>query len=396
MNEITNYIRVASNYFKVIEPEISNGNINKELIPWDLRILKEDFPERDTRKQIRCYDKFIVEPSHLDYHQEIGNNYNLYSGLSHIPRKGRWNNIHKMLQHIFGEQYEYALDYIQLLYTKPKQCLPILVLVSKERCTGKTTFANFISDLFQANVTFNTNENFRSPFNSDWAAKLIVIIDEALLNSRADCELIKNKSTATKIKIELKGVNRREIDFFGKFILCSNDENSPVYIQKAETRFWVRKVPVLLNGDHNIRTKMIKEIPAFLYYLMNRELYVKEQKSRMWFDPKTLQTDALIRVMRNSTGAKELELIEFLQDVMNRNNIPQYSFSVNDLMVLMKKENIRFESFFIKQILRSWGLESKNSSYVTVVLESKTSREKLSSTKKGRFYTISYNMLVGL
>ena len=64
------------------------------------------------------------------------------------------------------------MDYLQLLYLQPIQKLPILLLVSEERNTGKSTFLNFLKALFQNNVTFNTNEDFRSQFNSDWAGKL--------------------------------------------------------------------------------------------------------------------------------------------------------------------------------------------------------------------------------
>ncbi len=71
------------------------------------------------------------------------------------------------MRHIFGSQYDLGLDYLQLLYTMPLQKLPILLLVSEERNTGKSTFLNFIKALFEANVTFNTNESFRSQFNSD-------------------------------------------------------------------------------------------------------------------------------------------------------------------------------------------------------------------------------------
>lgn len=66
------------------------------------------------------------------------------------------------MRHIFGEQLSVGLDYLQLLYTKPLQRLPILLFVSKERNTGKTTFLNLLKAIFGANMTFNTNEDFRS------------------------------------------------------------------------------------------------------------------------------------------------------------------------------------------------------------------------------------------
>ena len=87
----------------------------------------------------------------------------------------------KLIHHIFGEQFELGMDYMQLLNAKPTQKLPILLLVSEERNTGKTTFLNFLKAVFEDNVTFNTNEDFRSQFNADWAGKLLIVVDKVLL-----------------------------------------------------------------------------------------------------------------------------------------------------------------------------------------------------------------------
>ena len=140
---------------------------------------------------------------------------------------GPWRNIQMLVEHIFGEQYEYGLDYLQLLYLRPTQKLPILLLVSEERNTGKTTFLNFLKSVFEDNATFNTNEDFRSKFNSDWAGKLLVMVDEALLTRREDSERLKNLSTAKTYKAEAKGKDRDEINFFAKFVMCSNNERTP-------------------------------------------------------------------------------------------------------------------------------------------------------------------------
>jgi len=51
------------------------------------------------------------------------------------------------VKHIFGDQIELGLDYLQLLYQKPVQILPIVCLVSKERSTGKTTFPKWFMTL---------------------------------------------------------------------------------------------------------------------------------------------------------------------------------------------------------------------------------------------------------
>ena len=68
----------------------------------------------------------------------------------------------------------------------------------------------------------------------------MICVDEVLLNRREDSERIKNLSTARSYKAEAKGRDRREVEFFGKFVLCSNNERNPVLIEAAETRYWVR------------------------------------------------------------------------------------------------------------------------------------------------------------
>ena len=47
---------------------------------------------------------------------------------------------------------------------------------------------------------------------------------------------------ASVYKIEAKGKDRCEVHFFGKFIMCSNNEDTPVLIEPGETRYWVRKI----------------------------------------------------------------------------------------------------------------------------------------------------------
>ena len=65
-----------------------------------------------------------------------------------------------------------------ILWQKPTQVLPIFCLVSEERNTGKTTFLNLLKAVFEGNMTLNTNDDFRSRFNSGWAGKLIIAISK--------------------------------------------------------------------------------------------------------------------------------------------------------------------------------------------------------------------------
>jgi len=271
LNEDEKFIRIGITLYKIVQqPAIGGGFVEKRVI-WNNDTFKQDFGS-GALADIPKYDGFCSIPDHINYQLVIGKFLNLYEPIDHIPEPGECPLSLSLVKHVFGEQYELGLDYIQLLYTRPTQKLPILLLVSRERNTGKSTFLNFLKAIFQGNMTFNTNEDFRSQFNSDWAGKLIIAVDEVLLNRREDSERLKNLSTAHSYKAEAKGKDRNEISFFAKFVLCSNNESYPVIIDPSETRYWVRKVPVLENDDTNFLNKLKEEIPYFLYFLKDRKL----------------------------------------------------------------------------------------------------------------------------
>lgn len=88
-------------------------------------------------------------------------------------------------------------------------------------------------------MTINSNEDFRSNFNAEWAHKLIIGVDETFLDKKEDSERLKSLSTSRYYKIEAKGYDRQEIEFFGKFILCSNNEDNFISIDPGEIRYWI-------------------------------------------------------------------------------------------------------------------------------------------------------------
>src|SRR5699024_1902343 len=181
-------------------------------------------------------------PSHNNYQKEIKGFYNRYMQLSHtigeMTQPEDFPITMEFLEHIFGEQLDVGLDYLTILWQKPLQILPILCLVSEDRNTGKTTFLNWLKLVFEDNMTINKNEDFRSNFNSDWSEKLIVAVDEVLLDRKEDSERIKNLSTATYYKTEAKNKDKVESIFFGKFILCTNNEHNFIMIDEKEIRYW--------------------------------------------------------------------------------------------------------------------------------------------------------------
>ena len=189
------YERVGISLFKITEKPMSNGDSVIVRLPWSFDVLRQDYG-RDYIATVPKFDGFCTVPDHVNYQSVIKNFRNTYEPLDHSPKEGDCSTCLKLIRHIFQEHYELGLDYIQLLYLKPRVKLPVLLLISSERNTGKSTFLNFLKMIYGKNMTFNTNEDFRTSFNSSWTDKLLIGVDETLLNRKEDTERIKNLATS--------------------------------------------------------------------------------------------------------------------------------------------------------------------------------------------------------
>ena len=391
------FIRVGTTLYKIVEQPRLNGGYVRKRIAWNNETLRQDYG-KDYIGSVPKYDGFCTVPEHVSYQPVIGKFLNLYEPIPHQPQEGDFPSVRSLVEHIFGEQYELGMDYLQLLYLQPIQKLPILLLVSEERNTGKSTFLNFLKALFQNNVTFNTNEDFRSQFNSDWAGKLLIVVDEVLLNRREDSERLKNLSTTFNYKVEAKGKDRTEIAFFAKFVLCSNNEYLPVIIDAGETRYWVRKINPLQNDDTNFLQKLKEEISAFLFFLTQRELST-EKESRMWFNPKLTHTAALQKIIRSNRNRLEIEMAELFLDIMSNMNVESVSFCLNDLMTLLIYSQVKAEKYQVRKVVQEvWKLTSAPNSLSYTAYEIAPHRDCHYETKRktGRFYTITKEQLTAI
>ena len=391
------YMRVGTTLYKVVNQPCASGGYEKRRVIWNNSTLRQDYG-KNYLATVPKYDGFCTVPDHLNYRKEIDGFLNLYEPIEHIPQIGDFPNIRSLVLHIFGKQYNLGLDYLQLLFLQPLQKLPILLLVSEERNTGKSTFLNFLKAVFGDNVTFNTNEDFRSQFNSDWAGKLLIVVDEVLLNRREDSERLKNLSTTFNYKVEAKGKDRTEIAFFAKFVLCSNNEYLPVIIDAGETRYWVRKINPLQNDDTNFLQKLKEEIPAFLFFLTQRELST-EKESRMWFNPKLTHTAALQKIIRSNRNRLEIEMAELFLDIMSNMNVESVSFCLNDLMTLLIYSQIKAEKHQVRKVVQEvWKLTSAPNSLSYTAYEIAPTRDCHYETKRkiGRFYTITKEQLTAI
>lgn len=389
------YFRVGTSYYKrSLFPSLLKESI-EILINWSPELIRQDHG-KTTLSDIEKFDGFICIPEHDPklFKKRIEDYYNTYHQISHIPVEGETTNSLNFVEYIFGQQKELGLDYLQLLYNKPTQILPILCLVSNLRNTGKSTFLKWLKNVFEYNMTFLTNSDFTSQFNSDWTDKLIVAVDEVLFKTDELTERIKYLSTTNTHKTEAKGRDKKESNFFGKFILCSNNETSFIKIDKEEIRFWVLKIEQFEKEDVNFLNKLTKEIPAFLFFLSNRKLST-ENRSRMWFTPQEIKTTALEKLVRFNSSKLEIEIANILLNIIENLDIEKFDFSFTDLQNILNKFKVKYDATEIKNIVReNWKLEQARNSNQYQKISITNDLDLYQNVGKGRYYSISKAFLL--
>ncbi|MDO6470252.1 primase-helicase family protein [Maribacter sp. 1_MG-2023] len=392
MNE-TPYIRVGTSYFKTVKAPTIAGHYNEILIYWNAETIRQDHG-KDYFAKIEKYDGFTCIPSHTDFKKQYLTFYNTYNPLSNNPIPGDCELSKKFVKHIFGNHYELGLDYLALLFLKPTQTLPILCLVSTQRSTGKSSFLKWLKMIFENNATYLTNDSFGSQFNADWANMLLIMIDEVLFNKEELTERIKYLSTTNINKVEAKGKDKREIEFFGKFILCSNNEDSFIKIDNNETRFWVLKVPIIKTEEIDMLVKLKKEIPAFLYFLENRKLSTNNT-TRMWFTPAQIKTAALNKLVQNNRNRVEKEIASICLMVMEKFDLEEVNLCSGDILPALSKSRVNTDQTHIRKILKKeWKLKNQENSKSYEKFCFLSDGEILLNTTKGRYYTVKKDFLL--
>lgn len=312
--EAGNYARVGDGYYELIEKPDIHGNIQKVWERRDKTTITDDHT-KSILKHIPKYNGFCCTPDHANYQRIIYNCFNRYHPFEHEADEGEFDNTLSLFKHIFGthkititnkagteqeiEAYQLGLDYFTLLYKKPQQVLPILCLASSENNTGKSTFVKFLKYVFGQNAAIVSNEDLANSFNSHWSGKLLIMCEETKIDKDIVVEKVKALSTGSKIMMNAKGRDQEEIDFFGKFIFCTNNEDNFLPITEKDVRYWVIKVPVLQELVLGMDEILREELPAFLHFI-NRRKMATENQYRHWFNPEYLRTDALQKVIDNT------------------------------------------------------------------------------------------------
>lgn len=315
--EAKQYFRVGTEYYKFIKVPDKYGALEQRFVKWTQSTIVQDHG-KNIVTFVPKYEAFCSKPDHFNYEQIINSCFNRYMPFEHeVGENTNCPVTMHFLKHIFDDQLQYGLDYIQLLLQNPQQMLPILCLVSKETNTGKSTFVKLLKAIFTSNCAIIGNADFENDFNASWADKLIIACEESFIDKKPVSERLKALSTGDKIFMNQKGVQQFEVDFFGKFILCSNFEKNFAMIDEQDSRYWVRKIKPIPKTElqTDMLDAMIHEIPSFLCYLQNRVLFVKEKEFRSWFDPEKLRTDAWHLTVGSNIPSLQKELVISLKEL---------------------------------------------------------------------------------
>lgn len=359
MNNKNEYMRIRYNYFKKIKKTDRYLVDRNPIVKWERTAIVDD-RGRDFLASIPKFDDFTMFPDNKNYQRIVNNNYNMYHEFDHKPCKPeeykgeeqwKWTNI--LIKHIFGEHYELGLKYMKILYEHPTQALPILVLISKERQTGKTTFINYMTILFGGNTIIINPEDIKSQFNGSYAEKNIIMIEESHFDTKQSLEKIKNLSTQKTLTVNNKFVAQYDIPFFGKIIITSNDENKFSKIDEEEIRYWVRKVPALTERtNHNILNDLKDEIPYFLHFLETLP-EVDTSRHRMVFTPEEIQTEALESVKLESREQLHKEMLIYLDNHAEQNpTIERFYFTGINIKEVFFDRNNQYGISYINKVLK--------------------------------------------
>ena len=335
------YLRIGDEYYKIVFRPDKSGKLYKDTLKRAKTTITDDY-SKAILKYIKKFDDFTLVASHTNYQQSINGFYNQYHEITHVPEQGECEHIFHILKHIFGDEYfDFILDYFQILFTNPNQCLPILLIESSEKNTGKTTFSNLFYWIFQYNAIKLGNSDLQSEFGGFWLQRLLIIVDETSLEKQGVTQMLKRLSTETgKVTSNEKNKAQREVDFIGKFVFLSNDEGRALHIERGDPRWAVFKAPTFAEkgykDDPKINEKIQREIPAFLHFLVNRPL-VHPLESRMYFHPEVYRTPQLMLYYENSISLVAQAIRQLVKDSFAMfPDETELNFSITNIMDELK------------------------------------------------------------
>jgi len=395
------FFRVASDWYKIINVPDSFGESSERIIPYKVGEINRDYRKYpEFLDQVPKYDWFCNVPSwNGSYKRVIDNCLNVMSPLIHDPEPGDCTTSLEFVKHLFddreqirlyhfcdietrkehkyaivceeeGSQLSVALDYLTLMYRKPTEKLPVLCLVSPEEGTGKTTFLYWQQLIYGSNAVILDNERFKMSFNSHYATKFFVGLDEGFLEieKKSEKERLKSMVTGRELALEDKGANVKFIPNHIHLVICSNDADRIMYMDEEDSRWFVVRVPKFTKENPHMIDELKSEIPAFLHYLYNRPL-VHEKSGRLWFTKDQIRTEQMETIIKNTKPKLDKLIEDIIKDMFLTYEVYQLDI---ELKWFVNEINREFRYKVSRTEVRKYFREKKG-----ITAEKKTSRARI-------------------
>ncbi len=288
----------------------------------------------------------INEPQHIDYQSIINNKWNTYHRVNWDPRPGEWPTIHKLINHIYGEnrserdQTDTLYDYHTLMIKRPKQKLFGRVLYSHVQGTSKSAMAYLEQLMFEDNYSNVRDSELESDFNESWAESLLIHMDEpAFKNPKMMARNIRDMVTMKQVKVRRMREAHVSQPFHGKILITSNDSDFMPF-EQSDRRYWIREVPKfpIEDMDPHFETKMAAELPHYIDFLMKREMLCPESRGVFWLPQSVIQTNGFKKLVGDNIVSEQETLQDYFENLFYRIKHDEVLFTAKDLVTTVQWE----------------------------------------------------------
>ena len=122
---------------------------------------------------------------------------------------------------------------------EPKSKIGHLIILEGKQRVGKNVMINPVGQIFGSEQYFITSkfEDCFSEFATQWAGKLLIVMNECKARGKDYCGELKARITDIPATVNPKGKTRYAIDDFGQYIVFTNEENPvPIDVKSGEGR----------------------------------------------------------------------------------------------------------------------------------------------------------------
>lgn len=200
-----------------------------------------------SHKLRKTYPRSTFDPGNTDT-----DTLNYYRGLAITPVLGNCEIGLEFIREVIckGDEklYRWVLAWLSKLCREPNKKPGTCIVLRGEQGTGKTTFANFLREIFgEAATTLNSPSQLTGKFNADLAQKILVVLDEAPV-TKAHANAVKEIITGSTLRCEPKGVDAFDVPNNIWLLICTN-ERQVITAQGDERRYCVIDVSSARRGD---------------------------------------------------------------------------------------------------------------------------------------------------